>query len=66
MLTNDPILYNGPLKENAIRVWAQDLLKGATETTIGEYNSDPNHWDILPILDEELEPTLEKVGIKIL
>ena len=63
MLTNDPILYSGPLKENAIRVWAQDLLRGATETTIAEYNSDPSKHSILPILNEKLEPTLEKVGI---
>ena len=66
MMTGNSRLYKGPLKENAIRVWAQDLLKGAYETTIGEYDADPNHHNILPILNEELEPTLERAGVKIL
>ena len=66
MLAHDPILYTGPLKENAIRVWAQDLLKGSTETTIGEWEADSKHHNILPAIFTELEPTLEKAGVTII
>ena len=66
MLTQRPILYTGPLKENAIRSWAQSLLKGGVETTVSEYNSDPNLHNILPVLYEELEATLESAGFQIL
>ena len=62
-----PIIYKGELETDAIRVWAQDLLKSSQYVAQDQMASNEiQEFKPRPAVDKTLVPALEKSGIKIL
>lgn len=63
-----PVVYKGELETDAIRVWAQDLLKGSHYVAKDQdlASGDVDGFQPKPVVDATLVPMLDKAGVNIL